>query len=193
MASIPYATSDPFGLGNPNLLQRAFTFGVQALRQPVEDVGGLVHPAARLTRRRPHLTERLPEAESAVGNGNLRSNRQAAVLEVEQHLATITRFRARLSVKPGREGSAPSHGHQKGRQQRQLPAARLGAPAPRAPWQCCGRLEARGSPRSMSSARWQPANRACRSKCGLRSPPHVIGPGGRGQGASRTVSIELWI
>ena len=59
----PYATSDPFGLGNPNLLQRAFTFGVQALRQPVEDVGARAPSRSRERRR-----QRQP-AEQQTGRG----------------------------------------------------------------------------------------------------------------------------
>jgi hypothetical protein len=38
---------------------------VQAVRHLVQDVGGLVHPAALLAGCRPHLAERLPEAERA--------------------------------------------------------------------------------------------------------------------------------
>src|SRR5262245_8148850 len=46
-----------------------------ALRQLVEDVGGLVHPAALLADLGPHLAERLPEAERAIGDGQLRRDR----------------------------------------------------------------------------------------------------------------------
>src|SRR5207344_2752781 len=59
------------GLGHPDLLQRTLGLGVQALRQLVQDVGGLVHPAALLAGCRPHLAERLPEPERAIGDRNL--------------------------------------------------------------------------------------------------------------------------
>jgi hypothetical protein len=39
------------GLGHPDLLQRPLGFRLLALRQFVEDVGGLVHPAARSLRQ----------------------------------------------------------------------------------------------------------------------------------------------
>src|SRR5271165_4095000 len=60
---------------------------MQALRQLVEDVRRLVHPAPLLARRRPYLAERLPEAERAVGDGKLRRRRQTAPLEIEQEVA----------------------------------------------------------------------------------------------------------
>src|SRR3984893_9432286 len=43
------------GLGHPDLLQRTLGLGVQALWHLVQDVGGLVHPAALLAGCRPHL------------------------------------------------------------------------------------------------------------------------------------------
>ena len=57
-----------------------------ALRQLVQDVGGLVHPAALPAGLRPHLAERLPEAERAVGDGELGRDRQPAPLQIEQQL-----------------------------------------------------------------------------------------------------------
>ena len=78
-----------FGLGHPDLLQRALGLRVLALRQLVEDVGGLVHPAALLAGCRPHLAERLPEAERAVGDGKLRRQRQTAALQIEQQITPI--------------------------------------------------------------------------------------------------------
>ena len=36
------------GLGHPDILKRLVGFALQTLRQPVEDVGSLVHPAALL-------------------------------------------------------------------------------------------------------------------------------------------------
>src|SRR6202035_5306295 len=66
------------GLGHPDLLQRTLGLGVQALWQLVQDVRGLVHPAALLAGCRPHLAKRLPEAERTVSDRNLRPSRQAA-------------------------------------------------------------------------------------------------------------------
>ena len=67
-----------------------------ALRQLVEDVGGLVHPAALLACRRPHLAERLPEAERAVGDGEFGRDRQAtSLLQIEQQLPPRLRALAR--------------------------------------------------------------------------------------------------
>ena len=80
------------GLGHPDVLKRPLGFGLQALRQPVEDIGGLVHPAALLARLRPDLGERLPEAERAVGDGELRPDRKSASLEIEQEF--LPRLRA---------------------------------------------------------------------------------------------------
>src|SRR5580704_5882 len=45
------------GLGHPDLLHRALGLGVQALWQLVQDVRGLVDPAALLAGCRPHLAE----------------------------------------------------------------------------------------------------------------------------------------
>jgi hypothetical protein len=66
-----------------------------AFRQLVEDVGGLVHPAALLARLRPHLAERLPEAERAIGDGQLRRDRQPAPLQIEQQGAPVVGALAR--------------------------------------------------------------------------------------------------
>jgi len=46
-----------------------------------------VHPATLLAGRRPYFAERFPEAERAVGDGELRRNREAAALQIEQQLA----------------------------------------------------------------------------------------------------------
>jgi hypothetical protein len=62
-------------------------FACRLLGRLVEDVGGLVHPAALLAHRRPHLAERLPEAERTVGDGELRRNRKPAAPEIEQQPA----------------------------------------------------------------------------------------------------------
>src|SRR5947207_1268672 len=72
------------GLGHPNVLERWFGFALQTLRQPVEDVGSLVHPTALLARLGPDLGKRLPEAERTVGDREFWPYRKSAPLEIEQ-------------------------------------------------------------------------------------------------------------
>src|SRR4029077_17176607 len=72
------------GLGHPDVLERPLGFALQTLRQPVEDVGGLVHPAALLARLGPDLGKRLPEAERTVGDREFWPYRKSAPLEIEQ-------------------------------------------------------------------------------------------------------------
>src|SRR6516162_4710880 len=74
------------GLGHPDLLQRPLGFRLLALRQLVQHIGSLVHPAALAARLRPHLLDRLPEAERAVGDRELGPNRKPASLQVEEEL-----------------------------------------------------------------------------------------------------------
>jgi hypothetical protein len=57
------------------------------LRQLVEDIGSLVHPAALAAGLRPHFLDRLPEAERAVGGRELGTQREPAPLQVEEELA----------------------------------------------------------------------------------------------------------
>src|SRR5712671_2277380 len=52
----------------------------------VQDVRGLVHPAALSARLGPHFLDCLPEAERAVGDGELGRCRKSAPLQVEQQL-----------------------------------------------------------------------------------------------------------
>ena len=61
-----------WGVEIVGLLQRTLGLGVQALRHIVQDVRGLVHPAALLAGDRPHFAERLPEPKRAIGDRNLR-------------------------------------------------------------------------------------------------------------------------
>ena len=59
------------GLGHPDLMEALL--GLRArLRQIVEDVAGLVHPAALRPGLRIHLRQRRPEAQRAVADGQLR-------------------------------------------------------------------------------------------------------------------------
>ena len=60
------------GLRHPNVLQCALGLGLQALWQLVQDIRRFVYPAALRSRLRPHLIDRLPEAERPVGDGELR-------------------------------------------------------------------------------------------------------------------------
>ena len=59
-------------------------FALQTLRQPVEDVGSLVHPTALLARLGPDLGKRLPESERTVGDREFWPYRKSAPLEIEQ-------------------------------------------------------------------------------------------------------------
>src|SRR6516225_3096433 len=59
------------GLGHPDLLQRPLGFRMLALRQLVQHIGGLVHPATLAAGLRPYLLNRLPEAERTVGDRQL--------------------------------------------------------------------------------------------------------------------------
>jgi len=74
------------GLSHPDLLQRALGFRLLALRQLVQHIGGLVHPAALAAGLRPHFLDRLPEAERAIGDRQLRRHRKSAPLQIEQQL-----------------------------------------------------------------------------------------------------------
>jgi hypothetical protein len=74
------------GLRHPDVLQCALGLGLQALWQPVQDIRGFVHPAALRSCLRPHLVDRLPEAERPIGDGEPRVDRQTAPLEIEQQL-----------------------------------------------------------------------------------------------------------
>jgi hypothetical protein len=87
------------GLGHPDVLKHSLGFALQTLRQPVEDVGGLVHPAALLARLGPHLGKRLPETERTVGDREFWPHRESAPFEIEQEL--LPRLRA-LPLKNGR-------------------------------------------------------------------------------------------
>src|SRR5580692_7824043 len=64
------------GLGHPNLLER--TLGLRLL--------ALGHPTALAARPRPHLLDRLPEADGTVGDRELGSHRKPPPFEVEEEL-----------------------------------------------------------------------------------------------------------
>src|SRR5215831_10222241 len=67
-------------LGHPDVLESALGLRLLALRQHIEHVGRLVHPAALTAGLGPHLLDGLPEAERAVGNRELRPDHQPAPL-----------------------------------------------------------------------------------------------------------------
>src|SRR4029453_9091438 len=75
------------GLGHPDFLQRPLGFRLLALRQFVEDVGGLVHPATLAARLGPYLFEGLPEPERAIGDRELGANRQPTPLQIEEQFS----------------------------------------------------------------------------------------------------------
>jgi len=60
---------------------------MEALRQLVQDIRGLVGPATLLAGVRPDLAQRLPEAERTIGHRKLRRHRQAAAFQIEQQIA----------------------------------------------------------------------------------------------------------
>src|ERR1700719_3037921 len=74
------------GLGHPDLLEHTLGLRLLALGQLVQDIGGLVHPTALAACPRPHLLDRLPEAEGAVGDRELGSHRKPPPFEVEEEL-----------------------------------------------------------------------------------------------------------
>jgi hypothetical protein len=57
-----------------------------ACRLLVQDIRGFMHPATLRSCLRPHLVDRLPEAERPVSDGELRVHCQATPLEIEQQL-----------------------------------------------------------------------------------------------------------
>ena len=63
-------------------------------------IRGFMHPAALRARLRPHLVDRLPEAERSIGDGELRVDRQTAPLEIEQKLLPRLRALADAVGKP---------------------------------------------------------------------------------------------
>src|SRR4030088_905033 len=74
------------GRGDSDLLARTLCLRLLALGQLVQDIGGLVHPTALAARPRPHLLDRLPEADGTVGDRELGSHRKPPPFEVEEEL-----------------------------------------------------------------------------------------------------------
>src|SRR3990170_4898346 len=88
------------GRRHPDVLQGALGLCLQALWQLVQDIRRLVHPAALPARLWPYLIDRLPEAECPVSDSELRRDRQAAPLEIEQQLLPGLRALANAVGKP---------------------------------------------------------------------------------------------
>src|SRR5665213_1852157 len=57
------------GLGHPDLLERTLGFRLLALRQLVQDIGSLVHPAALSARLWPHFLETASRVRLAFAAG----------------------------------------------------------------------------------------------------------------------------
>src|SRR5271170_6366005 len=74
------------GLGHPDFLERPLGLRVLALRQLVQDVGGLVDPAALTAGLGPYLLDSLPEAERTVADREFGRNGQPTPLQVEEQL-----------------------------------------------------------------------------------------------------------
>ena len=88
------------GRRHPDALQGTLGLCLQALWQFVQDIRRLVYPAALPARLRPYLIDRLPEAERPVGDSELRGDRQAVPLEIEQQLLPGLRALADAVGKP---------------------------------------------------------------------------------------------
>ncbi len=73
-------------LGHPDLLQGLLCPGLNGLRQVVQHVRHLVHPAALMTGPGIHFIPCRPEAKSAVSHRQLRRPFEATLLQVPQHL-----------------------------------------------------------------------------------------------------------
>ena len=65
-------------------MQHVLGLGLLPLGQLVQDVRGLVHPAALAARLGPHLRQRLPKAQGAIRGRQLRLEHQAATLTIQQ-------------------------------------------------------------------------------------------------------------
>ena len=88
------------GLRHPDVLQCALGLWLQALWQPVQDIRSFVHPAALRSCLRPHLLDRLPEAERSISDSELWVDRQTTPLEIEQQLIPGLRALADAVGKP---------------------------------------------------------------------------------------------
>ena len=83
------ASNAALGFRHPDLLQGTLGFRLLALRQFVQHVRGLVHPAALLARSRPDFAGCLPETERTVCHHQLRRRIEPAPLEIEQPCAPV--------------------------------------------------------------------------------------------------------
>ena len=84
---VPMRLGPILGLGHPDVLQVPLGFGLEGFGQLVQNVAGLVQPAALFARRAVALAQGLPEAGRPVSDGQLGRHLEAAPLEIEQQLA----------------------------------------------------------------------------------------------------------
>src|SRR5438270_12627012 len=75
------------------LLQCALGPRMLALRQLLQNIGGLVHPPALTAGLWPNLLERLPEPECTVGNRELGTDRKPPSSQIEEHFLPGLRSR----------------------------------------------------------------------------------------------------
>ena len=68
----------------PDFVQLGLRAALHLLGHFVQHIGGFVNPATLFARRRIHLWQRRPEAQRPVRRRQLRIDRQAALLAVEQ-------------------------------------------------------------------------------------------------------------
>jgi len=74
-----------------DVVQQRLRLPLQAARQLLQDVGGLMHPAQLRARLRELFGQRHPEAQGAVARGHGRALRQAALLQLPQEAAPAVR------------------------------------------------------------------------------------------------------
>jgi hypothetical protein len=69
-----------------DVVQPGFGPRLQRFRQVVQDVGGLVHPAALRARLRENLLERSPKSERTVADREIRRELHSALLQLAQQI-----------------------------------------------------------------------------------------------------------
>ncbi len=94
---------------HPDFVQVGFGPGLQGFRQRVEDVAGLVHPAALARRFRVDLVERGPEAQCTIADGQARSEGQPTIDQITQDVQP--RFLRFAQTVANRHQFFPAIGH----------------------------------------------------------------------------------
>ena len=72
---------------HPDLPQVLLDRGLDGFRHLVDNVAGFVKPAPLVPCSGKDLVERLPEAQSTIGNRQFRSDREPARLQIDQQFA----------------------------------------------------------------------------------------------------------